>query len=138
MPEPYYTNSTQLPVGFTDDLFEAVELQESLQSKYTGGTVLHAYVGEKLTAANCRMILKRVFSKSKMPYLSLTPTFSICKEHGYFSGEHFKCPKCEEECLVYSRIVGYITPINQWNKGKRQEYSERKTFKAEIKTDPPE
>lgn len=136
MPEQYYTNSTQLPVGYTDDLIEALDLQEPLQTKYTGGTSMHMFIGEKLSAENCKTILKFVFNKYKLPYLSLSPTFSICKEHGYFSGEHFKCPKCEEDCLVYSRIVGYITPINQWNKGKRQEYSERKTFKAEIKTTP--
>ena len=133
---PNYTNSTQLPVGFTDDLFEAVGLQENLQTKYTGGTVLHAYLGEKLTPENCKMILKRVFSKSKMPYLSLTPTFSICPDHGYFSGEHFKCPTCDGETEVYSRVCGYLRPYKQFNEAKQQEFRDRKMYK--IKTDSPE
>lgn len=133
---PYYTNSTQLPVGYTDDLLEACKLQDPLQSKYTGGTVLHGFIGEKISAENAKLIIKTVFTKYKMPYLSITPTFSICKNHGYINGEHFTCPECKEECEVYSRVVGYIRPVQQWNKGKVQEYKERKVFKAPKEKQP--
>lgn len=136
MPEPYYTNSTQLPVGFTDDLFEAVRLQEPLQTKYTGGTVLHSYIGERLSPKNCKDILKKVFSKSRMPYLSLTPTFSICNEHGYLAGEVLSCPTCGKECEVWSRVTGYLRPTSNYNKGKVQEWNDRKFYK--IKKDTPE
>lgn len=130
MQDPFYTNSTQLPVGFTDDLFEALRLQEPLQTKYTGGTVMHAFLGERLpSGAEVKTLLKKVFSRSKMPYLSITPTFSICKDHGYLSGEKFKCPTCGGDCEVYSRIVGYIRPVQQWNKGKAAEYKQRKAYK---------
>lgn len=125
----FYTNSSQLPVGYTDDLFEAIELQEKLQTKYTGGTSFHGFIGEKITARNAKMLVKKVFEKSEMPYFSVTPTFSVCQTHGYINGEHFECPTCGEETEVYSRIVGYIRPIKQWNKGKLQEYKNRKVFK---------
>ncbi|MCK5412756.1 MAG: ribonucleoside triphosphate reductase, partial [Candidatus Pacebacteria bacterium] len=93
--DPYYTNSTQLPVGHTDDLFEAVDLQNPLQTKYTGGTVMHAFLGERLPSGKeAKTLVKKIFEKSEMPYLSLTPTFSVCPNHGYLSGEHFTCPKC--------------------------------------------
>ena len=134
--DPYYTNSSQLPVGFTDDLFEAVALQDALQTKYTGGTVLHAFLGEKLSSGKeAKMLVKKVFQKSKMPYLSITPTFSICPSHGYLAGEHFTCPKCliEQPCEVYSRIVGYLRPVQQWNKGKVSEYHRRRVFKTKVK-----
>lgn len=130
--EPFYTNSSQLPVGCTDDLFEAVELQDGLQTKYTGGTVMHAFLGERLPSGKeAKLLVKKVFAKSKMPYLSITPTFSVCPNHGYLSGEHFTCPKCliEQPCEVYSRVVGYLRPVQQWNKGKVSEYSRRKVFK---------
>lgn len=126
---PFYTNSSQLPVGHTDDLFEAVKLQENLQTKYTGGTVFHTFLGERITAAAVKILLKKVFAKSKMPYLSISPTFSICPQHGYINGEHFKCPDCDKDCEVYARVVGYIRPVQQWNKGKVQEYHQRKVFK---------
>ncbi len=131
---PYYTNSTQLPVGFSDDLFEVLKLQDKLQSKYTGGTVLHAFLGEKISDSQMvKSLLKKIFTNFNLPYITFSPTFSICPTHGYIEGEHFKCPKCviEQPCEVYSRIVGYLRPVQQWNKGKKQEYAERKTFKLE-------
>jgi len=129
---PYYTNSTQLPVNYTDDIFETLKLQDELQTKYTGGTVLHLFVGEKISDPEAiKSLLKKVFTKFALPYITLTPTFSICPSHGYLSGEHFNCPKCviPQSCEVYSRIVGYLRPIQQWNEGKAQEYKDRKTFK---------
>jgi ribonucleoside-triphosphate reductase len=131
--EPYYTNSSQLPVGYTDDLFEAVELQDSLQTKYTGGTVMHGFIGERLPSGKeAKKIIKKVFEKNELPYFSITPTFSICPTHGYMEGEHFKCPKCliDQPCEVYSRVVGYLRPVQQWNNGKAQEYEQRKMFKV--------
>ena len=127
---PYYTNSSQLPVGCTDDLFEALELQEPLQTKYTGGTVFHTFLGERITAAAAKLIIRKAFKKSAMPYMSISPTFSVCPNHGYTAGEHFKCPKCEEDCEVYARVVGYLRPVQQWNKGKVAEYKDRKVFKV--------
>jgi len=130
--EPYYTNSTQLPVNYTDDLFEALKLQDELQCKYTGGTVLHGFVGEKIpNGETVKLLVKRIFENFKLPYFTITPTFSICPHHGYLAGEHFTCPKCtiEQPCEVYSRIVGYLRPVQQWNKGKQEEFEDRKTFK---------
>lgn len=129
---PYYTNSTQLPVGFSEDLFEVLKLQDKLQTKYTGGTVLHAFLGERIGDPQMvKSLLKKIFTNFNLPYITFSPTFSICPTHGYIEGEHFKCPKCviEQPCEVYSRIVGYLRPVQQWNKGKKQEYAERKTFK---------
>jgi ribonucleoside-triphosphate reductase len=131
--DPYYTNSTQLPVDYTDDLFDAIKLQDDLQTKYTGGTVLHGFIGEKITnIESVKKMIKKVFSKFHLPYFTITPTFSICPNHGYISGEHFTCPKCliEQPCEVYSRIVGYLRPVQQWNKGKQQEFKDRKEFKV--------
>jgi len=130
--EPYYTNSSQLPVGFTDDLFESLDLQNKLQTKYTGGTVLHAFLGERISDPEMiKVLLKKVFTKYQLPYLTFTPTFSICPNHGYVSGEHFLCPHCliQQPCEVYSRIVGYIRPVQQWHLGKQEEFRERKAFK---------
>ena len=129
---PYYTNSSQLPVGFTEDVFEALNLQDDLQKKYTGGTVLHIFLGEKISdPLMAKNLVKKIFEKYSLPYITLTPTFSICPTHGYISGEHFECPQCtiKQPCEVYSRVVGYIRPVNQFHKGKQQEYSERKVFK---------
>jgi ribonucleoside-triphosphate reductase (formate) len=129
--EPYYTNSTQLPVGHTDDFFEALELQEPLQTKYTGGTVLHGFLGERIQdIETTKKLVRTVSEKYALPYFTLSPTFSICPSHGYLTGEHEMCPKCvvEQKCEVYSRIVGYIRPIEQWNKGKATEYGDRKEF----------
>ncbi len=130
--EPYYTNSTQLPVNYTDDLFEALKLQDLLQTKYTGGTVFHAFLGEAVSdPKSVKSLIKIVFEKFRLPYFTLTPTFSICPIHGYIEGEHFICPKCtiEQPCEVYSRIVGYLRPVQQWHKGKQEEFKERSTFK---------
>lgn len=128
---PFYTNSSQLPVGFTDDVFEALDLQNNLQTKYTGGTVLHIFLGEKISDPNmAKNLVKKIFEKYSLPYITLTPTFSICPTHGYLSGEHFECPQCtiKQPCEVYSRVVGYIRPVQQWHKGKQEEYKERKEF----------
>jgi ribonucleoside-triphosphate reductase len=126
---PYYTNSTQLPVEYTDDIFEAMELQDELQSLYTGGTVQHLYLGERIDdIAVSKNLIKRIFTNYKMPYISLTPTFSICNEHGYITGEHFECPQCGAETEVWSRVVGYLRPVKNYNEGKKQEYFEREKF----------
>ena len=129
--EPYYTNSTQLPVNFTEDLFEALKLQEPLQTKYTGGTVLHGFLGERIQdIETTKKLVKLVSENYSLPYFTLTPTFSICPSHGYLKGEHELCPKCvvEQKCEVYSRIVGYIRPVEQWNAGKATEFGDRKEF----------
>jgi ribonucleoside-triphosphate reductase len=126
---PYYTNSTTLPVGLTDDVIFALEHQNQLQPLYTGGTVFHTYLGEAVsdTAALKRFIIK-AFTMTKIPYLSITPTFSICSSHGYLAGEHFQCPTCGEAAEVYTRIVGYYRPVSRFNKGKQAEYEERLVF----------
>lgn len=128
---PFYTNSSQLPVGFTDDIFEALKLQNDLQTRYTGGTVLHIFLGEKITdPMAAKNLVRKIFENYSLPYITLTPTFSICPVHGYLQGEHFECPQCaiKQPCEVYSRVVGYIRPVNQWHKGKQEEYKERKEF----------
>ncbi len=126
---PYYTNSTQLPVNFTDDIFEALDLQDELQSKYTGGTVFHAFLGERLSGPKeTRELVKKITANYKLPYITLTPTFSVCQNHGYLAGEHFICPKCNEDALVYSRVVGKIAPVQRWNPGKQSEFKDRKEF----------
>ena len=130
---PYYTNSSQLPVDYTDDVFEAIKLQDDIQCKYTGGTTLHIFLGEKIQDPDiAKSLVRRIFGKFRLPYITLTPTFSICPAHGYLSGEHFECPKCtiKQPCEVYSRVVGYIRPVNQWHIGKKQEFKERKEFKV--------
>jgi len=129
--EPYYTNSTQLPVGYTEDFFEALDLQEPLQTLYTGGTVLHGFLGERIQdIETTKKLVKTISEKYSLPYFTLTPTFSICPSHGYLSGEHKFCPKCvvKQKCEVYSRIVGYIRPVEQWNAGKVAEFGDRKEF----------
>ena len=128
--EPYYTNSSQLPVNYTDDLFEALELQDELQIMYTGGTVLHGFVGERLTSIDSiKRLVKRICENFRLPYFTITPTFSICPEHGYIPGEHETCPECGKICEVYSRSVGYLRPVSQWNPGKEAEFRQRRTFK---------
>lgn len=134
--EPFYTNSTQLPVDYTNDLFTALKLQDNIQTKYTGGTVFHAFLGEKISnPESVKSLIKKIFIKFHLPYFTFTPTFSICPHHGYLAGEHWTCPKCtiEQPCEVYSRVVGYLRPISQWNKGKQEEYKERKEFKVKTK-----
>ena len=136
--EPYYTNSTQLPVNYTDDLFEALQLQDDLQTRYTGGTVFHTFVGEsQMPEAGVVQFLKKVTARYRLPYITLSPTFSICPTHGYLYGEHPACPKCaakgkEVQCTVYSRIVGYLRPVDQWNAGKQAEYHDRKQFDKSV------
>ncbi|MCD6194783.1 ribonucleoside triphosphate reductase [bacterium] len=130
--EPYYTNSTQLPVNFTDDIFEALNLQDEIQTKYTGGTVLHIFAGEKINNPEViKNLVRKICEGYSLPYFTISPTFSICPEHGYLSGEHEQCPQCKKPCEIYSRVVGYLRPVNQWNNGKRAEFSRRKTFKIE-------
>lgn len=131
---PYYTNSTQVPVGYTDDLFEVLELQDELQSLYTGGTVLHLYLGESIEDIGlCKSLIKKIFTRYKLPYISITPTFSICQEHGYIRGEHFTCPQCGGKTEVWSRVTGYLRPVENYNMGKKEEYFNRKKFKVEEK-----
>ena len=126
----YFTNSTQLPVNYTDDVFEMLDHQDDLQTKYTGGTVVHIFSGEKITSSDAvKNLVKKVCENYRLPYFTFSPTFSTCPNHGYIAGEHFKCPTCGADCEVYSRIVGYIRPVNQWNRGKRQEFKDRKTYK---------
>ena len=127
---PYYTNSTQLPVTYTDDIFEVLDHQDELQTKYTGGTTIHIFAGERISnIETMKNLVKKICNNYRLPYFTFSPTFSICSEHGYVAGEHYTCPTCGGECEVYSRVVGYIRPITQWNKGKRQEFKDRKTFK---------
>ena len=131
--EPYYTNSSQLPVHFTEDLFEALDLQEKLQTKYTGGTVLHGFLGERIWDIEMvKNLVRKIAENYALPYFTLTPTFSICPVHGYIPGEQPICPKCivEQKTEVYSRVVGYIRPVEQWNKGKQAEFGDRKEYVA--------
>lgn len=125
---PYYTNSTQLPVGYTDDPIEALDHQESLQRLYTGGTVFHLYLGESIGWESCRDLVKRILSNYKIPYLSITPTFSICPEHGYINGEVQICERCGNECEIWTRVVGFYRPVNNYNVGKKQEFDDRKVY----------
>ena len=127
--EPFYTNSSQLPVDFSGDLFDALEHQETLQSLYTGGTVFHIFLGERLPSwKSAAELIKKVAWNSKLPYFTLSPTFSVCPTHGYTSGEHKLCPVCSAPSEVYSRVVGYLRPVDQWNDGKQAEFDIRKTF----------
>ncbi|MFE9537397.1 ribonucleoside triphosphate reductase [Streptomyces sp. NPDC006691] len=127
---PYYTNSSQLPVGWTDDPFTALEMQDELQGKYTGGTVLHLYMSERVsTGEACRNLVRRSLERFSLPYLTVTPTFSICPAHGYLSGEHINCPQCEAMCEVWTRVMGYHRPIASFNIGKKGEHAERVHFR---------
>ena len=134
---PYYTNSSQVPVGYTDDPFEAQEMQEELQTKYTGGTVLHLYMNERISsAAACKELVRRSLTAFRTPYITITPTFSICPVHGYLVGEHLTCDTCAElhpeaepvECEVWTRVMGYFRPVRSFNIGKKGEYAERQMF----------
>ncbi|OPY61917.1 MAG: Anaerobic ribonucleoside-triphosphate reductase [Pelotomaculum sp. PtaU1.Bin065] len=128
---PYYTNSSHLPVGATDDLFEALGVQDELQVLYTSGTVFHAYLGEKLPDWKAAALLVRKIAENyKLPYYTISPTYSVCRTHGYISGEHPICPECGEEAEVYSRITGYYRPVKNWNDGKAQEFKDRKLYHA--------
>ena len=128
---PYYTNSTQLPVDYTDDVFSALKHQEGLQRKYTGGTVFHTFLGESPNGGEeVKMLVKKIASGFAVPYFTITPTFSVCPNHGYVRGEHFNCPTCNAKSQVYSRVVGYIRPVSAWNKGKQEEFRQRLEFKV--------
>jgi len=127
--EPYYTNSTALPVGFTDDIFQALDLQEELQTKYTGGTVFHAFLGERIAnVETAKALVKKILTNYRIPYLTLSPTFSICDNHGYLKGEQHVCPECGKETEIWTRVVGFHRPVQNWNKGKQEEFKDRKTF----------
>ena len=130
---PYYTNSSHLPVGYTDDIFSALDVQDELQTLYTSGTVFHAFLGEKLpnweAAAN---LVRKIAEKYKLPYYTISPTYSVCKNHGYLNGEQFTCPECGEPAEVYSRITGYYRPVQNWNAGKTKEYHDRKEYNIDT------
>lgn len=137
--EPYYTNSTQLSVNYTDDLFRALQLQDTLQTRYTGGTVFHIFLGESVPSVeSTKKLVRKVCNQFRLPYFTLSPTFSICPSHGYLSGKNHQCPLCAAEgqetpCEVYSRIVGYLRPVDQWNAGKQEEFSLRKVYDSAIR-----
>lgn len=126
---PFYTNSSHLPVNYTDDLFELMDLQDNLQTKYTGGTVIHFFLGERMDdPQTLKKLVKTICENYKLPYFTFSPSFSICKNHGYIVGEHPECPKCGEATEVYSRVVGFLRPISQWNKGKQAEFDMREHY----------
>ena len=134
---PYYTNSSHLPVSFTDDIFAALDIQDNLQTLYTSGTVFHAFLGEKLpTWESAAALVRKIAENYRLPYYTLSPTYSICKNHGYLEGEHFTCPHCGTPAEVYSRITGYYRPVQNWNVGKSQEYKERKEYNIANSTSP--
>ena len=123
---PFYTNSTHLPVNYTDDLFELLDLQDDLQTKYTGGTVIHFFLGERVDDPQAlKKLVKTICENYKLPYFTFSPSFSICRDHGYLSGEHEYCPKCENNCEIYSRVVGFLRPVAQWNGSKKAEFAMR-------------
>lgn len=129
--DPFYTNSSQLPVNYTDDLFEALELQDELQTRYTGGTVFHIFLGEQISHfASARNLVRKITENFHMPYFTITPTFSVCTQHGYLSGCYEQCPKCDRPTEIYSRVVGYLRPVHQWNNGKQSEFYLRQTFRV--------
>ena len=126
---PYYTNSSHLPVGYTSDIFDALDIQDELQTLYTSGTVFHAYMGEKLPSwESAAGLVRKIAENYRLPYFSISPTYSVCKTHGYLAGEQFTCPHCGESAEVYSRITGYYRPVQNWNEGKTQEYKDRKLY----------
>ena len=126
---PYYTNSSHLPVDYTSDIFDALDVQDELQTLYTSGTVFHAFLGEKLPDWKAAATLVRKIAENyRLPYYTLSPTYSVCKEHGYIAGEHFTCPTCGKKAEVYSRITGYYRPVQNWNDGKAQEYKNRTVY----------
>ena len=126
---PYYTNSSHLPVTFTEDIFSALDIQDKLQTLYTSGTVFHAFLGERLPNwKSCMNLVRKIAENYKLPYYTMSPTYSVCKDHGYIVGEHFTCPKCGKKTEVYSRITGYYRPVQNWNEGKSQEFKDRKEY----------
>ncbi len=130
---PYYTNSSHLPVNYTEDIFAALDIQDQLQTLYTSGTVFHAFLGEKLPDWKAAAALVRTIAENyKLPYYTLSPTYSVCRDHGYIAGEHFTCPSCGKKAEVYSRITGYYRPVQNWNDGKAQEYKDRRVYRMEV------
>ena len=126
---PYYTNSSHLPVGYTEDVFEALDIQDRLQPLYTSGTVFHTFLGEKLPDwKSAAMLVRRIAENYQLPYYTMSPTYSVCTDHGYISGEEYTCPICGKKTEVYSRITGYYRPVQNWNDGKSQEFKDRKTY----------
>ncbi|WP_315560459.1 anaerobic ribonucleoside-triphosphate reductase, partial [Corynebacterium durum] len=128
--EPYYTNSTQLPVAHTPDPFDALAKQDDLQTKYTGGTVLHLYMGAAMSNGDaCAALVRRALTHYRLPYITITPTFSICPNHGYLSGDHPRCPRCCADTEVWTRVMGYFRPVASFNTGKKGEFHERTYFR---------
>ena len=126
---PYYTNSSHLPVGYTDDIFSALDVQDNLQTLYTSGTVFHAFLGEKLPDwKSAATLVRKIAENYRLPYYTMSPTYSVCKNHGYLIGEQPVCPHCKEKTEVYSRITGYYRPVQNWNDGKQQEFKDRKVY----------
>jgi ribonucleoside-triphosphate reductase len=131
--QPFYTNSTHLPVNYSEDIFEVLDLQDSLQSRYTGGTVLHFFLGERVSdPASVKTLVRKICENYHLPYFTLTPSFSICPNHGYLDGEVEECEQCGESCEVYSRVVGYLRPVKQWNDGKKAEFEIRKHYNVPV------
>lgn len=132
--QPFYTNSTHLPVNFTNDIVESLNIQDKLQTKYTGGTVAHLFLGERVADPSAvPALVKKICENYRLPYFTLTPTFSVCASHGYINGEKHNCPTCQSDCEVYSRIVGYLRPVSQWNSGKQAEFKMRELFTPDVK-----
>ena len=130
---PYYTNSSHLPVGYTDDIFTALDVQDELQTLYTSGTVFHSFLGQKLPNWQaCASLVRKIAENYRLPYYTISPTYSVCQKHGYIEGEQYTCPTCGEKTEVYSRITGYYRPVQNWNDGKAQEFKDRKTYVTET------
>ena len=129
---PYYTNSSHLPVGYTDDIFKALDIQDELQTLYTSGTVFHAFLGQKLPSwKSCMNLVRKIAENYHLPYYTISPTYSVCRDHGYINGEEYECPICHQKTEVYSRITGYYRPVQNWNDGKAEEFKNRKTYDLE-------
>jgi ribonucleoside-triphosphate reductase len=127
---PYYTNSSHLPVGYTEDIFSALDVEDRFQTLYTSGTVFHAFLGQRLPNwQSCMKLVRRIAENYKLPYFTMSPTYSVCPNHGYIAGEVYKCPVCGAETEVYSRITGYYRPLKNWNAGKTQEFHDRRTYR---------
>ena len=128
----YYTNSSQIPASYTEDPFEVLDLQNQLQCKYTGGTVLHLYMSERISNAEaCKRFVRKVLGNYQLPYITITPVFSVCDAHGYLDGEQVRCPQCGKKTKVWTRVMGYFRPVDSFNTGKQGEHRERKMFKEE-------
>jgi len=129
--KPFYTNSSQLPVNYSDDIFRVLDLQDDLQTRYTGGTVQHIFLGEAVSDPQAlKNFVRKVCAKYRLPYFTISPSFSVCPSHGYLLGEQTKCPKCGAETEIYSRVVGYLRPVKQWNDGKQEEFKMRSKYKV--------